>query len=121
MPTPEEQKPELTGENLDKDPKTGKFLLGHKGVGGRPKGSFSIKTKIIKKLEDNPEELEAVINYIIRNERALLFQMIDGRPAQDITSAGEAINPTPIYGNKSIQGHIGDEADIQPQEENTGG
>jgi hypothetical protein len=49
---------------------------------GRPKGSFSIKTRIVQRLQENPQELKDVIDYLITKERALLFQMIDGRPHQ---------------------------------------
>lgn len=81
----------LTGAKQDS-----KFKKGVSGnPNGRPKGSFSIKSKIIKRLEANPKELKNVIDYLIDNEQALLFQMIDGRPQQDVVSDGKAL-PTPI-------------------------
>ena len=43
--------------------------------------------------------------------------MIEGRPQQDLTSKGEKIEITPIYGNKSVSGHEGDPKDIQPDKE----
>ena len=75
----------------------GRWVEGNPPGPGRTPGSFSIKTKIIKRLEENPDELKAIIEYLMEHERALLFQMIDGRPPQktDITSAGKQI---PILG-----------------------
>jgi len=109
---------EETNNNVKKtytDPVTGKFVQGNPG-GGRPKGTFSLKTQIIQRLQDNPQETKAIIDYLIHNERALLFQMIDGRPPQDVTSGGETIKVVPIYGG--ISTHDSDDKDIQPQEEN---
>lgn len=77
---------ENTIKNEDKsytDPITGKFCKGNPG-GGRPKGKFSIKTQIIRRLEENPEELKQVVDYLIKNQQALLLQMVDGRPPQDL-------------------------------------
>ena len=90
------------GENMVRD-KKGQFIEGHpfladKDKVGRPKGSISIKTEIIKRLEENPEELKEVVEYFIKNNRELMWQMIEGRPPQnlDITTKGKSfIKPTP--------------------------
>lgn len=70
---------------------------------GRPKGSFSIKSRIISYLEDHPEELGELIKYYTKEKkmRDLLWRMIDGNPSQqsDITSGGK---PIPILGNVSV-------------------
>lgn len=90
---------EETNENVDKtytDPVTGKFIPGNPG-GGRPKGTFSLKTKIIQQLESNPDQLQEVLDHIIKEERALLFQMIDGRPKQD-HEVDIGFKPIPILG-----------------------
>ena len=103
-------------ENSYTDPITGKFIPGNPG-GGRPKGTFSLKTRIIKQLQEHPEQLQEIVDYLIKEERALLFQMIDGRPPQDITSKGEQINPTPIYGGQSIQANESNSTNILPIQE----
>lgn len=99
------------------DPITGKFVPGNPG-GGRPKGTFSLKTRIIQQLQENPDQLQEVLNYLIKEERALLWQMIDGRPSQDVTSAGEKINPIPIFNGQSVQTDNSNTKDIQPNQEN---
>ena len=92
------EKQDISSEKVERD-ENGRILPGQQSLNpeGRPPGSFSIKTKIIKRLEENPDELKAIIEYLMEHERALLFQMIDGRPPQktDITSAGKQI---PILG-----------------------
>jgi hypothetical protein len=86
----------LTSEKQEPErDRNGRLLPGNTAnPNGRPKGKFSLKTMIIRKLEENPDTLEDVIDHLINNERALLFQMIDGRPSQqtDITTKGRAIN-----------------------------
>lgn len=88
-----------TLENVTKtytDPVTGKFLPGNPG-GGRPKGSFSIKERIRQYLDENPDKLEEIVNHFVNDNRELMWQMLEGRPSQDVTSGGEKL-PTPILG-----------------------
>ena len=111
MPTPD-----LTSEELARDDK-GRLLPGQDSLNpeGRPKGSFSLKTRVIKYLEDNPENLQEVVQSLAKDEeyRALLFQMIDGRPQQDVTTGGEKL-PSPIY----VHGNNSTQEDQPPQETN---
>lgn len=53
---------------------------------GRPKGSFSLKTKVVKYLEENPEELGEIVKSLATDpkHRELLFKMIDGTPKQQM-------------------------------------
>ncbi len=71
-------------EITDKKQKTWLYKKGQSGNPlGRPKGSFSIKSRIIQKLEENPKKLDEMVNFLIKNHPALLLQMIDGRPSQN--------------------------------------
>ena len=65
---------------------TGKgFMPGVSGnPKGRPKGSLSIKAEIKKRLENNPEELKEIVEHFIKKNRELMWQMIEGRPQQQV-------------------------------------
>ena len=76
----------------------GRFVDGNPG---RPKGAknkFSFTDYWQNRWEENPEEFTVLATEWLKDEklRALIIQMIDGRPRQDITSDGKAL-PTPIY------------------------
>ncbi|MBT4732923.1 hypothetical protein HOB87_13275 [Candidatus Woesearchaeota archaeon] len=78
-----------------------KFKSGAEWTGnasGRPKGSISIKDKIRKHLENNPEKLEELVKFYMENEqpvmRKLLWEMLDGKPEQTVDM--ELIVPKPI-------------------------
>ena len=58
---------------------------------GRPKGSVSIKDKIRQHLEKNPKDVEEIIKYFVKENRELMWQMLEGRPQQDITTDGQPI------------------------------
>ena len=83
-------------DNTDK--KQGKHLF-QKGVSGnpngRPKGSISIKDKIRQHLEAHPEEVEEIVQHFVKENRELMWQMLEGRPdvKTDVTSGGETIKP----------------------------
>ena len=47
---------------------------------GRPKGSFSITTKIKQHLEEHPEVLEDIIKDIFKKHPDLVWKMVDGQP-----------------------------------------
>lgn len=82
------EEPKINGENTGKDPVTGKFLPGNPG-GGRPKGTYSLKTKIIKLLEEKPELEAKLIADLMEKEQGLLLQMVDGRPKQTTELEGK--------------------------------
>lgn len=63
----------------------GKFLEGH-GIKspGRPPGSLSIKEQIKKRLEEHPEEVKEIVEHFIKNNRELMWQMLEGKPKQQM-------------------------------------
>lgn len=108
---------EAKQENQIERDEKGRFLPGHEGGPGRPKGSISIKDKIRQYLEEHPEDVEEIVHHFIKDNRELMWQMLEGRPQQDVTSGGESIQ-VPIYGGVSVQKHDSNQKDIQPQQEN---
>ena len=72
---------------------TGKgFMPGQSGnPNGRPKGTFSLKNLIIKRLEENPDQREKIINDLIEKEQGLLLQMIDGKPKQSVDMKSDTV------------------------------
>lgn len=94
---------------------TGKFILGHPPTSpGRPKGK-TIKELVREWLEDNPDDKRAFVEHFVRKNKELAWQMLEGRPQQDVTSGGEKL-PTPIYGG--LSGHNSNQEDIPAQEGN---
>ena len=84
------KKPIKSGEKTDKDPITGKFLPNNNAnPEGRPKGKLSIRQQILNRLEDNPEELKEIVEYFIKDNRELMWQMLEGKPKQDMELGGE--------------------------------
>ena len=88
----EELKPENTGTIQEIRDDKGRFIPGVSGnPAGKPKGSLSIKAAIKKRLEDNPEELKEIVEHFVKTNRELMWQMIEGRPVQQVElgNAGE--------------------------------
>ncbi len=86
------EKSDITEKKHRGAPKEYLFKPGVSGnPAGRPKGSLSIKAEIIKRLNENPEELKDIVEYFVKEKRDLMWQMIEGRPAQqvDVGNAGE--------------------------------
>ena len=75
-------------ENLDKTseykPKRdekGRLLPGQTAnPNGRPKGSISIKDEIRKHLEANPEEVQEIVKHFVKENRELMWTMLEGSP-----------------------------------------
>lgn len=83
-------------DTTDEKQKPWLFQKGESGnPNGRPKGTFSIKTRIIERLESNPEELEKMVQVLISDYPALVLQMIDGRPSQSREQESREL-PIPI-------------------------
>ncbi len=57
---------------------------------------MSIRDDIRKWLEEHPNDRRAFIKHFIKNNKELTWQMLEGRPTQDLTSKGEAILPRPL-------------------------
>lgn len=51
---------------------------------GRPKGSISIKTKVKQYFEDNPDKFDEFIGALVSEHRGLVWQMLEGKPPQDL-------------------------------------
>lgn len=67
------------------------FKPGNKMSKGRPKGSVSLVSALKKRLRENPDEKEKIIDALIRDaqvgdsgDKKLVLEYIDGRPAQVI-------------------------------------
>ena len=60
-----------------------------------PKTVKTIKDAIRAHFNNNPQQFKAFVENLISNHAGLVFQMLEGRPSQDITSGGSAL-PTPI-------------------------
>ncbi len=62
---------------------------------GRPKGSISIKDKVRQYLENNPKDVEDIVKHFVKDNRELMWQMLEGRPSQGIGQAEdlEALQP----------------------------
>jgi hypothetical protein len=104
--------------NPDTQNPDGTFKPGHPGGPGRAKGAgMSIKERINQRLHENPQELEMIVDYFIKHNKELLWQMLEGRPQQDVTSGGDKLIPNPIFGGLSK--HAGDTQNILPEETNT--
>jgi hypothetical protein len=67
----------------------------HANPKGRPKGK-TIKERVAEWLEEHPEDMQSFVRHFVKNSRELAWQMLEGKPQQDVTSGGEKINPVPI-------------------------
>ena len=85
----------MSEENALLRDEKGRLLPGTPPGPGRPKGSISIKDKVRQYLEDHPEDVEEIVKHFVKSNRELMWQMLEGRPYQDILSGGEKL-PTPI-------------------------
>lgn len=95
-----DKKPANSSEILEKKPlrdERGRLLPNQVSLNpnGKPKGTYSLKSKIIQLLKDNPDIEKKLVNDLLKKEQGLIYQMIDGRPKQDV-SVEQKEPPTPI-------------------------
>ena len=102
-----------SGNKPERDDK-GRLLPGNTAnPNGRPPGT-SIKDRVRKYLEENPQDMASFVQHFATKNRELAWQMLEGRPQQDVTSGGEKL-PTPLLHVFNNDGH---KEDTQPEEEN---
>jgi len=84
---------------------------------GRPKGSISIKDKIRKRLQENPDQFDSLVDYYMENEqpvmRKLLWEMLDGKPKESVDATIHI--PKPI---DDVLPNHSDQEDKEAEEEN---
>ena len=111
----QEEKLELQEDNKPKRDEKGRLLPGNTAnPNGRPKGK-TIKERVREWLEEHPEDMQAFVEHFVTKNRELGWQMLEGRPQQDIVSDGKAL-PAPIYGSVSVSKHDSDEEDISTEQ-----
>lgn len=62
---------------------------------------MTIKERVRKWLEEHPDDMDAFVRFFVKENRDLTWQMLEGRPQQDVTTDGKAL-PTPILGGISV-------------------
>jgi len=77
------EEPLGNGEKLERN-EDGTIKSGVLNPHGRPKGTYSLKTLIEKRLKENPEIEQKLIEDLLTREQGLVYQMIDGKPRQNI-------------------------------------
>ena len=84
--------PDKTRIQVERDD-LGRILKGQQSLNpeGRPKGSISIKDRIRKILEEEPERFEELCKYYLTDKkmRDLLWKQLDGMPRQSQELTGE--------------------------------
>lgn len=115
--------PKINGEKRSNIDGKGRFVKGNPGGPGRPPGSLSIKDLVRQHLLDpnNKEDLKKFVEHFIKKNRELAWQMLEGRPQQDVTSAGEAIKPVPILSITNVSTDNRNEEATEIDEADTGG
>lgn len=116
--------PFLNGEKGKVRDEKGRLIPGHPNISpGRPPGVISITAAIRKRLSEHPELVDQLVEYYIndKDQKSLLWQMLDGRPRQDVTSGDEKL-PTPILSIfADVQRHHSDKESGQSEKADTGG
>ena len=59
---------------------------------GRPKEK-TIKERVREWLEEHPNDMKAFVEHFVKDNKELAWQMLEGRPSQDMTSGGEKLPP----------------------------
>ena len=102
----------MSEENALLRDEKGRLLPGTPPGPGRPKGSISIKDKVRQYLEAHPKDVEEIVKHFVKSNRELMWQMLEGRPQQDVTSDGKAL-PAPLL--HALPHNNSDKEDTQPK------
>jgi hypothetical protein len=57
---------------------------------GRPKGK-TIKERVRQWLEEHPDDMQAFVEHFVKENRDLAWQMMEGRPKEDVKLEGNLI------------------------------
>lgn len=120
-----EEKPILQDEK-------GRFLPGTAPGPGRPQGSFSIKERVKQYLADHPEKMDEFVKYFAEENRDLTWQMLEGRPQQNVLMDAEFKTYEIVRGNEDSSGLISESTSAvapegtqgvepEPVQDNSGG
>ena len=92
------------------------FLPGVSGnPKGRPKGK-TIKEMVREWLEENPDDMKAFVEHFVKKNKELAWQMMEGRPQQDVAVSGDLIiNIEKDVNDKYANGNTKDSIEGQPQ------
>jgi hypothetical protein len=108
---------EKQAENKPKRDEKGRLLPGGTAnPNGRPKGK-TIKELVREHLETHPDDMKEFVKHFIKRNRELAWQMLEGRPQQDVTSGGEKL-PTPLLANINVPNNNSNPEDSGSTEEN---
>jgi len=89
-------------DNKPKRNEKGQLLPGNTANSiGRPKGK-TIKERVRDYLEEHPDDMKAFVEHFVKENKELAWQMMEGRPQQDVTSDHKPL-PTPILANVPIE------------------
>lgn len=86
----------VDSENALKRDEKGRLVKGTPPGPGRPKGNISIKDTFRKMFEEKPEVFNEFISGLMEKDKALIWQMLEGKPQQDLNIDAEIKMPTPI-------------------------
>lgn len=92
-----EDDPQKQADNKPKRDAQGRLLPGSTAnPNGRPKGR-TIKEQVREWLESHPKDKADFIEHFIKNNRELAWQMLEGRPRQNVgLDGGEDNKPIPL-------------------------
>ncbi len=84
---------EETSKTSPQRDKKGRLLPGQVSLNpnGRPKLK-TIKERVREYLDQHPEDMDGFVKHFVTESRELAWQMLEGRPSQDVTTGGKSFN-----------------------------